>query len=260
MLERLQKFIAQAGICSRRKAEELIQAGRVSVNGKTVTQLGTKIDIASDYVRLDGKRLAVRAQRVYLLLNKPKGYLSTLSDPEDRPTVKDLIRGVPQRVYPVGRLDYYSEGLLLLTNDGEFANMIASARNHCSKTYLVKVRGTPSANSLEMLSKGISLDGHTTAPCQIRFAKAGDNPWLEVILFEGRNNQIRRMFEWIGHSVQKLKRVQIGFLRDDRLKPSQYRSLTSSEVERFKQMAGKQPRIEPGQAAAHPRRRQERIR
>ncbi len=240
VLERLHKVIAQAGICSRRKAEELIQAGRVSVNGETVTQLGTKIDIATDHVRIDGKPLRTSQWRVYLLLYKPKGYVCTLSDPEGRPTVKDLIRGVAQRIYPVGRLDYHSEGLLLLTNDGEFANGIASAGEHCPKTYLVKVRGTPISSSLEKLSKGILLDGRVTAPCRIRLAKPGNNPWLEVTLIEGRNNQIRRMLEWIGHPVQKLKRVQIGFLRDDRLKPSEYRDLTPAEVERFKRMARKQ--------------------
>ena len=237
VLERLQKAIAQAGICSRRKAEELIRAGRVSVNGKTVIELGTKVDIASDHVRIDGKQLRFSPEKVYLLLYKPKGYVCTLSDPEQRPTVKDLIQRIPQRIYPVGRLDYHSEGLLLLTNDGEFSNSIASAGEHCPKTYLVKVRGTPTLGSLEKLSKGISLDDRNTAPCRIRFVKPGDNPWLEVTLIEGRNNQIRRMFEWIGHPVQKLKRVQIGFLRDDKLKPSQYRALTPAEVDRFRRMS-----------------------
>ena len=246
MLERLHKIIAQAGVCSRRKAEELIQAGRVSVNGNTVTQLGTKIDVTTDHIRIDGRSLRVTQGRVYLLLNKPKGYVCTLSDPEGRPTVMDLVRGIAQRIYPVGRLDYHSEGLLLMTNDGEFANAIASAGNHCPKTYLVKVRGTPTSSSLERLSKGIILDGRVTAPSRIRVIRPGDNPWLEVILTEGRNNQIRRMLEWIGHPVQNLKRIQIGFLRDDKLKPSQYRTLTPTEVERFKRIASKQPRTDLG--------------
>jgi 23S rRNA pseudouridine2605 synthase len=241
MMERLQKVIAAAGICSRRRAEELILAGRLSVNGKTVTQLGTKVDVARDHVLLDGKRLKIIQEKVYLLLNKPKGYVCTLSDPEGRPTVKDLIQEVSQRIYPVGRLDFHSEGLLVLTNDGEFANLIASAGEHCPKTYWVKVRGIPSSDSLGRLSKGIRLDGHPTAPCRIRLGKQGDNPWFEVTLIEGRNNQIRKMFERIGHPVQKLKRTQIGFLRDDKLRPSEYRSLTYQEVERFKRLATKRP-------------------
>jgi len=259
VLERLQKIIAHAGICSRRKAEELIQAGRVSVNGETVTQLGTKIDTATDHVRIDGTPLRISPERVYLLLYKPKGCVCTLSDPEGRPTVKDLIGEVAQRIYPVGRLDYHSEGLLLMTNDGEFANGIASAGEHCPKTYLVKVRGTPITSSLDKLSKGITLDGRLTAPCRIRFAKRGDNPWLEVTLIEGRNNQIRRMLEWIGHPVQKLKRVQIGFLRDDRLKPSEYRDLTPGEVERFRRIVRKQSETgsESDPGTRHRRRRSE---
>ena len=256
VLERLQKIIAHAGICSRRKAEELIQAGRVSVNGETITQLGTKVDSATDHIRIDGKPLRTSPGRVYLLLNKPKGYVCTLFDPEGRPTVKDLIGKVAQRIYPVGRLDYHSEGLLLMTNDGEFANGIASAGEHCPKTYLVKVRGTPISGSLDKLSKGILLDGRLTAPCRIRFAKPGNNPWLEVTLIEGRNNQIRRMLESIGHPVQKLKRVQIGFLRDDRLRPSEYRNLTAAEVERFRGMVRKQSKIgSESDPEASPRRR-----
>jgi 23S rRNA pseudouridine2605 synthase len=241
MMERLQKVIAAAGICSRRKAEELVLSGRVSVNGKTVTQLGSKVDVARDHVSVDGKRLRISQEKVYLLLNKPKGYVCTLSDPEGRPTVKDLIREIPQRVYSVGRLDFHSEGLLLLTNDGEFANMIASAGEHCPKTYWVKVRGIPSTDSLERLSRGILLDGHLTAPCRIRLGKQGDNPWFEVTLIEGKNNQIRKMFERIGHPVQKLKRTQIGFLRDDRLRSSEYRRLTRQEIERFKRLAVNRP-------------------
>ena len=257
MLERLQKIIAHAGICSRRKAEELIRAGRVSVNGETVTQLGTRIDRTTNHIRVDGRPLRTSPGRVYLLLYKPKGYVCTLSDPEGRPTVRDLISRIAQRVYPVGRLDFHSEGLLLMTNDGEFANGIASAGEHCPKTYLVKVRGTPMPGALDKLSNGIVLDGRVTAPCRIRMAKPGNNPWLEVTLVEGRNNQIRRMLEWIGHPVQKLKRVQIGFLRDDRLKPSEYRDLTPSEVERFKRLARNQSgkKSESDREVGHRRRR-----
>lgn len=236
MMERLQKVIAQAGICSRRRAEELITAGRVLVNGSAVTQLGSKVDPSRDSVKVDGKRIRTDQQRVYILLNKPKGYICTLSDPEGRPKVGDLIRGVPQKLFPVGRLDYATEGLLLLTNDGEFANLIASAGEHCPKTYLVKVRGNPSQDQLTKIARGFSLEGESIAPCQIRFFKEGDNPWFTVRLTEGKNNQIRRMFDHIGHAVTKLKRVQIGFLRDPQLKTGEYRHLTPHEIARFKSL------------------------
>ena len=238
-MERLQKAIAQAGVCSRRKAEELILAGRVTVNGKTVTQLGTKVDPESDHIKVDGKRLRFDQQKVYLLLNKPKGYLTTLSDPLERPKVIDLIRGISQKVFPVGRLDFNSEGLLLLTNDGEFANAIATAGEHCPKTYLTKVKGNPTSDELKKISQGMFLDGKPVAPCRIETFKEGDNPWFRVTLIEGKNNQIRKMFERIGHPVVKLRRVQIGFLRDDYLKPGDYRPLTTEEVKRFKHLQNK---------------------
>jgi 23S rRNA pseudouridine2605 synthase len=234
MMERLQKVIAQAGVCSRRRAEELIAAGRVLVNGSAVTQLGSKVDPSRDSIKVDGKRVRPDQQKIYILLNKPKGYICTLSDPEGRPKVGDLIRGVSQKLFPVGRLDYASEGLLLLTNDGEFANLIASAGEHCPKTYLVKIRGNPTQDRLKKIAQGFSLEGEPIAPCQIRSFKEGDNPWFSVRLTEGKNNQLRRMFDHIGHPVSKLKRVQIGFLRDPQLKTGQYRHLTAQEVTRFK--------------------------
>ncbi len=236
MMERLQKLIAQAGVCSRRKAEELITAGRVTVNGSAVTELGSKADASRDHIKVDGKRLQLDTEKIYLLLNKPKGVLCTLADPEGRPTVTNLIHGISKRVFPVGRLDYASEGLLLLTNDGEFANRIASAGKHCPKIYLAKVRGRPPADALRDLADGISLDGKRLAPCRIETLKAADNPWFKITLTEGKNNQIRKMFERIGHSVVKLKRVQIGFLRDPHLKVSDYRPLTPQEVKRFKSL------------------------
>ena len=234
MMERLQKLISQAGVCSRRKAEELITAGRVTVNGVPVTTLGSKADCESDHIKVDGKRLQFSDEKIYLLLNKPKGYLCTLSDPQGRPTVTDLLHGVSQRVFPVGRLDYASEGLLLLTNDGDFANLITSAGGHCPKTYLAKLKGTPAPDALKQLTSGISIDGTRLAPCKIVTLKDADNPWLSVTLVEGRNNQIRKMFDRIGHSVVKLKRVQIGFLRDPHLKPGEFRRLAPEEVKRFK--------------------------
>lgn len=234
MRERLQKLIAHAGICSRRKAEELILQGRVTVNGTAVTELGSRADPAEDHIKVDGKRLAFDSEYSYLLLNKPKGYLCTLSDPQGRPTVLDLLHGVSKRMFPVGRLDYASEGLLLLTNDGEFANLIASAGEHCPKTYLAKLRGTPEEGDLRKIAKGIRLEGRKLAPCRIEVLKQAENPWFSITLVEGKNNQIRKMFDRIGHSVVKLKRVQIGFLRDPRLKAGEFRYLTSDEIRRFK--------------------------
>ena len=236
MMERLQKVIAQAGVCSRRKAEELIAQGRVSVNGKTASQLGTKVDVSQDHVKVDGRRLRFDSSKLYLLLNKPKGYICTLSDPQGRPKVTDLIRGISQKVFPVGRLDYASEGLLLLTNDGEFANLIASAGEHCPKVYLTKVRGNPSLDQLREISRGLVLNGQPIAPCQLHCLKQGNNPWFSVTLTEGKRNQIRKMFEHIGHPVVKLRRVQIGFLSDPHLKPGEYRHLTSGEVSRFRRL------------------------
>ncbi len=234
MKERLQKLIAQAGICSRRKAEELIVAGRVLVNGAAVVELGSKADPAVDHIKVDGRRLAFDSKNTYLLLNKPKGYLCTLSDPQGRPTVLDLLHGVSKLVFPVGRLDYASEGLLLLTNDGEFANLVASAGEHCPKTYVAKLRGMPTDGDLKKIMGGIWLDGKRLAPCRIETLKQADNPWFSITLVEGKNNQIRKMFDRIGHSVVKLKRVQIGFLRDPRLKAGEFRFLTPDEVRRFK--------------------------
>lgn len=237
--ERLQKIIAAAGIASRRKAEQLIASGHVKVNGATVTELGTKADPDADHIRVNGKLLQPAEQRhSYLLLNKPKGYVTTVSDPEKRATVMHLIRGVRGRVYPVGRLDYASEGLLLLTNDGELANRLMKAASHVPKTYLIKVAGTPSEDALEKLRKGVSIatdDGKRvrTAPASVRVVKEAANPWYEVTLIEGRNRQIRRMFEAVGHHVEKIKRVRFGPLALD-VPPGEFRSLTLKEVERLK--------------------------
>ncbi len=237
--ERLQKIIAAAGIASRRKAEEFITAGHVQVNGTTITELGSKADPETDHIRVNGKLLQPREGRqVYLLLNKPKGYVTTMSDPEKRPTVMDLIRGVKGRVYPVGRLDYASEGLLLLTNDGELANRLMKAASHVPKTYVVKVAGTPKEDALAKLRAGVSIatdDGKRvkTGPASVRVVKEAANPWYEVTLIEGRNRQIRRMFEAVGHHVEKIKRVRYGPLTLD-IPPGEFRSLTLREVERLK--------------------------
>ena len=236
--ERLQKIIAAAGVASRRKAEELITSGHVQVNGAVVTELGTKADPDADHIRVNGKLLQGEPRPVYLLLNKPKGYVTTVSDPEKRPTVMDLIRGVKGRVYPVGRLDYASEGLLLLTNDGALANLLMKAASHVPKTYLVKVAGTPTEEDLAKLRAGVSIatdDGKRvrTGPASVRIMKEAANPWYEITLIEGRNRQIRRMFEAVGHHVEKIKRVRYGPLTLD-VPPGEFRSLTLKEVERLK--------------------------
>src|SRR5579863_10161347 len=203
-LERLQKIIAAAGIASRRKAEELITSGLVQVNGTVITELGSKADPEVDHVRVNGKLLQGEQRPTYLLLNKPKGYVTTVSDPEKRPTVMDLMHGVKGRVYPIGRLDYASEGLLLLTNDGTLAHSLMKAASHVAKTYVVKVAGTPKEEAIAKLRAGVSIatdDGKRvkTGPALVRIVKEAANPWYEITLVEGRNRQIRRMFEVVGH-------------------------------------------------------------
>src|SRR5437660_10768790 len=197
-LERLQKIIAAAGTASRRKAEEMIAAGQVQVNGRIVSKLGSKADPEADHIRVNGKLLQGAQRHVYLLLNKPKGYVTTMSDPQKRPTVMDLIHGVKGRVYPVGRLDYASEGLLLLTNDGELAHKLMKAASHVPKTYVVKVAGTPNDDAIAKLRAGVSIatdDGKRvkTGPAKVRAVKEATNPWYEIRLSEGRNRPIRRM-------------------------------------------------------------------
>jgi 23S rRNA pseudouridine2605 synthase len=236
--ERLQKLIAAAGLASRRKAEELITAGRVALNGEIVTELGTKADPARDKITVDGTPLQSREQLLHFLLHKPKGYVTTASDPEGRPTVLDLMKSIPARLYPVGRLDYASEGLLLVTNDGELAQRLTKAGSHVEKTYLVKVSGEPSEENLDRLRAGIIIeldDGRRvkTSPARIRLAEDAPNPWYEVVLIEGRNRQIRRMFDRIGHHVEKIKRIKLGPLTLD-VAPGKFRPLTRKEVEQLK--------------------------
>ena len=233
MKERLQKLIAQAGIASRRGAEELITAGEVTINGDTVTELGTKADPATDHIKVRGKLInpnLSRREKIYILLNKPKGYLSSVADPEGRPLVTDLVKG-KGRLHPVGRLDFNSEGLIILTNDGEFANHVTSSKT-IPKVYEVKVKGIPSDVAIRKLARGVRLeDGFKTAPAEIKTLKPTDkNGWYEVTLYEGHNQQIRKMFDSIGHSVVKLRRIAIGNIRDERLKPGAYRPLTEKEI------------------------------
>jgi 23S rRNA pseudouridine2605 synthase len=237
-LERLQKIIAAAGIASRRKAEELIQTGLVSVNGNTVTELGSKADPETDSIRVNNKLLAGAERHEYIVMNKPRGYVTTVSDPEGRPTIMELVRS-KARLYPVGRLDFNSEGLLLLTNDGTLAHKLMKAASHIPKTYLVKVSGQPGEDQLRRLRAGVSIAEERnpskrvrTAPAQIRVIKEADNPWLEVTLHEGRNRQIRKMFEEIGRHVEKIRRVRYGPLELD-LPPGESRPLAAQEVSRL---------------------------
>lgn len=234
--ERLQKLLAHAGIASRRKAEQLIREGRVVVNGTVVTELGTKADAERDHVRVDGKHIRPPEKPVYLAMNKPKNFVTTVSDPEGRKTVMDLLRGIRARVYPVGRLDYHSEGLLLLTNDGEFAKRITAASTHVAKIYLVKVNGLLTSDQEKKFREGVPLGGKKTAPAGLKLTRSAENPWYEVRLIEGRQNQIRLMFKHFGRLVEKLQRVKIGFLELGSLPPGEFRHLTPPEVARFRKV------------------------
>jgi len=242
MPDRLQKILAAAGVASRRKAEEIILSGRVTLNGKIVTELGTKADLSADTITVDGKPLQRPQKFVYFLLNKPKGYVTTTSDPEGRPTVMQLLGQLPERVYPVGRLDYASEGLLLLTNDGALAQQLTKAASHVPKTYHVKISGRPSEQSLQKLRNGatIALEDNRRvklSPAKIRLLEDAPNPWYEITLIEGRNRQIHRMFQSVGHLVEKIKRVQLGPLRLD-IPTGKFRPLTEREVAQLKSWSG----------------------
>ncbi len=234
MQVRLQKVLAHAGVTSRRKAEEMIQQGRVTVNGHVITALGSKADPEEDTIKVDGKKLRSAQRHVYLLLNKPKNVMSTSSDPEGRPTVVDYVSNeIKERVYPVGRLDFGSEGLIILTNDGEFTKSMTQA-GVIPKVYQVKVSGQPAERDIVRLRRGTYVENERLGPCEIKLLKGGENPWYEVTLHQGRNQQIRRMFQFIGHPVEKLRRVRIGFLADDKLHPGQWRALSEHEVSQFK--------------------------
>jgi len=243
--ERLQKILANAGIASRRKAEEYILAGRVSVNGRTVTELGSKADMEVDRVKVDSRVLSAPTHRVYIAFHKPKNCVTTVRDPEGRETVMKFFKGFPERIYPVGRLDYASEGLLLLTNDGDFANKLMSPSSNVTKTYLAKVTGILTTEQEEQFRHGIPMHGRKTAPAGLKIVKRSLNPWYEVRLIEGRQNQIRIMFKHLGFLVEKLKRVKVGFLELGNLKPGAYRTLTNTEVARFEKLLdGKGEQIE----------------
>lgn len=237
MQERLQKLIAKAGIASRRKAEVLISDGEVTVNGEIVTELGTKADPETDHIKVGGKLInpiLEKREKVYILLNKPKGVLSSAADPEDRRLVVDLIPKKFGTLHPVGRLDFNTEGLIILTNDGRFTNLVASSKT-IPKIYEVKVKGMPSANAVNKLRGGVRLvDGFKTAPTKIEeLRNTGKNAWFEITLREGHNQQIRKMFDAIGNSVVKLRRTAIGHLKDEYLKVGEFRLLSPNEIQGF---------------------------
>jgi 23S rRNA pseudouridine2605 synthase len=233
--ERLQKILSRTGVASRRKAEDLIIQGRVTVNGAAITELGSKADLERDHIKVDGRLLRAPKHYTYIALNKPKECVTTVSDPEGRQTVMHLMRGIRERVFPIGRLDYHSEGLLLLTNDGEFSNRLTAPGSHVIKTYVVKTNGTLTHEQEKVFREGIPLHGRKTSPAELKLIKPGVNPWYEVKLTEGRQNQIRIMFKYFGRLVEKLRRVKIAFLELD-LPPGRYRVLTPKEIERFRKL------------------------
>ena len=234
-MERLQKILSQAGIASRRASEQLMTDGRVTVNGKTVLELGTKADASRDDIRVDGRRIKIPDRHLYLLVNKPRGYVTTRSDPQKRPTVIDLLAGVTDYVYPVGRLDFDSEGLLILTNDGDLAAKLTHPRHGVPRVYEATVLGVPDEHDVRRLAKGVTIDGQRTGPAEVT---AIGPSRLRITVREGRNRQVRKMCDAIGHPVTELRRVAIGPLRDARLKLGAWRVLTTHEVERLRAAAG----------------------
>ena len=228
---RLQKLIAGTGLASRRKAEAMIAEGRVMVNGRVITELGTKVDPGRDHVKVDGKHLTSAQPHVYVLLNKPKHVMSTLDDPGGRPTVKNLLHGVSVRVFPVGRLDFDSEGLMLLTNHGDLAQALLHPRYHVPKTYLIKVKGVLTDDEIRQLEQGVKLEDGMTSPAAVKKVKKAEaNSWLEVTIGEGRKHQVKRMLEAVGHTVLKLVRVRMGPLSLGDLAPGEIRFLTDREA------------------------------
>lgn len=236
MKERLQKLIAAAGLASRRQAERWIEAGRVTVNGRPAA-LGAQADAERDRIEVDGRPLRLEQAKVYLLLNKPAGYVTTARDPQGRKVVSDLLRDVKVRVFAVGRLDLNTEGLLLLTNDGDLAARLTHPRHQIAKTYLVRIRGALSAAARLRLEQGVELDDGLTAPARVaKVRSSGSHTWLELTITEGRNRQVRRMCEAVGHTVSRLKRIGLAFLSLDGVPVGKYRQLTAAEVKRLKQL------------------------
>lgn len=233
MEQRIQKILAALGVTSRRKAEDLVREGRVTVNGETAV-IGMKADLSKDHIKVNGKLLTRSDPKLYLMLNKPAGVVTSLSDPEKRPTVKDYLKDIKFRVFPVGRLDYDSEGLLLMTNDGDWANSILHPSQKIFKTYVVKVKGVIGQNEIELLKTGIKLEDGMTAPAKVKKIRQTENTsWVEISISEGRKRQVRRMLERVGHTVIRLKRTSIDGLRLQDLKPGELRRLTKEELEQI---------------------------
>jgi 23S rRNA pseudouridine2605 synthase len=237
-MERLQKILSQAGVASRRASEQLMLEGRVTVNGTTVRELGTKADAARDDIRVDGRRVKMPERHRYVLLNKPRGYVTTRSDPQQRPTVIHLLRGVLEYVYPVGRLDFDSEGLLLLTNDGDFAARLMHPRHGVRRLYEARVLGIPDAYDLDRLSRGVVIDGRRTGRTDVKLlphSREANESSITIAIHEGRNREVRRMCEAIGHPVMQLRRIAIGPIKDPKLKVGHWRELTAQEVRRLRE-------------------------
>ena len=258
MAERLQKILSAAGIASRRTAETLIAQGRVTVNGQTVTELGTRASLEEDDIRVDGRRVKGAQRRRYILLYKPRGYITTRSDPQRRPTVIDLLArgGVRDYVYPVGRLDYDSEGLLLLTSDGDLAAQLTHPRHGVEREYEVRVRGVPDDHDLDRLSRGISLEGRRTAPAVVELTKviegeSGDQALLSFVIREGRNRQVRNMCDAIGHPVVRLRRKRIGPIVDEHIRPGEFRDLTEREIALLRKVKAGDSHSLPAEAGSH---------
>lgn len=232
MQERLQKILAKAGIASRREAEKIIGSGRVAVNGVIVSEMGHKADPEKDLITVDGAPIRLETAKVYIMLYKPAGYVTTLKDPQGRPIVTELLKDIKERVYPVGRLDYNTEGLLLVTNDGEWANRLSHPRHEVDKEYQVRIQGKISLEQIRRLAEGVELDDGMTAPAVVRRLRESEkNTWVSITIHEGRFRQVRRMCEAVNLSVVRLKRSRYGFLDLGKLKPGEYRVLTEREVE-----------------------------
>jgi 23S rRNA pseudouridine2605 synthase len=252
MQERLQKIIARAGIASRRAAEELVTSGRIRVNGRVITELGTKADPRNDKIELDGTRI-IAEDFVYVVLHKPRNVVSTMSDPEGRPTVATLLKGAGGRDYPVGRLDFATSGVLLATNDGDFANGLLHPKGGVPKTYVVKAMGLMTDPVLDAWRKGVELEDGKTAPAQVKLIRyEGDKTWFEVTLREGRNQQIRRMGEATGHRVMRLARVSFAGVTHEGIRPGEWRSLTMDELKDLREAFGVPKRVRRGPATHSP--------
>jgi 23S rRNA pseudouridine2605 synthase len=253
-MERLQKILSQAGVASRRASEQLMLEGRVSVNGTTIRELGTKADPSSDDIRVDGRRITQPERHRYLLLNKPRGYVTTRSDPQRRPTVIDLLTDVREYVYPVGRLDFDTEGLLILTNDGDLAARLTHPRHGVARVYEAQVLGMPDAHDLDRLSRGVTVEGHRMTATHVHLlpGRRDQHAILQITIHEGRNRQVRNMLDAIGHPVERLRRIAIGPIRDTRLKVGRWRNLTDAEVGLLQKLSSGAQSLHQGVRATPP--------